>query len=205
METAEILSAFLKAFAVGGLICAVAQLVINFTDLTAGKILVIFMLAGVALTALGAYQPLVEWAGAGATVPISGFGYLLANGAMRGAERGLFHPGQRRRGGRFGGRGVFVFGGARVSLSHQVQLKGAPRRPERAADRTGNGGICASRSLFLLCFCVGCDTIEIPRRKRQICLLPLRDTAKRHGPVCGGGMRAFFAGYGGRYAQSVRT
>lgn len=90
MEALEIFLAFLKAFAVGGLICAIAQLVINFTDLTAGKILVIFMLAGIALTALGLYQPLVEWAGAGATVPISGFGYLLANGAMKGAQEGLF-------------------------------------------------------------------------------------------------------------------
>ncbi len=90
MEALEILFAFFKAFAVGGLICAVAQLVINFTDLTAGKILVIFMLAGIALTALGLYQPVVEWAGAGATVPISGFGYLLASGAMKGAEEGLF-------------------------------------------------------------------------------------------------------------------
>ena len=90
MEALEIFLAFLKAFAVGGLICAIAQLVINFTDLTAGKILVIFMLAGIALTALGIYQPLVEWAGAGATVPISGFGYLLANGAMKGAQEALF-------------------------------------------------------------------------------------------------------------------
>lgn len=90
MEILEIFLAFLKAFAVGGLICAVAQLVINFTDLTAGKILVIFMLAGIALTALGIYQPLVEWAGAGATVPISGFGYLLASGAMKGAQEGLY-------------------------------------------------------------------------------------------------------------------
>ena len=90
MEVLEIFLAFLKAFAVGGLICAIAQLVINFTDLTAGKILVIFMLAGIALTALGIYQPLVEWAGAGATVPISGFGYLLASGAMKGAQEGLF-------------------------------------------------------------------------------------------------------------------
>ena len=89
-EVLEILFAFFKAFAVGGLICAVAQLVINFTDLTAGKILVLFMLAGVALTALGLYQPLVEWAGAGATVPISGFGYLLASGAMKGAQEGIF-------------------------------------------------------------------------------------------------------------------
>lgn len=90
MQYLEIVLMFVKAFAVGGLICAIAQLIINFTDLTAGKILVTFMLAGVALTALGLYQPLVEFAGAGATVPISGFGYLLANGAMRGAEKGLF-------------------------------------------------------------------------------------------------------------------
>ena len=81
---------FVKAFAIGGLICAIAQVVINFTELTAGKILVMFMLIGIALTALGLYQPIVEFAGAGATVPISGFGYLLANGAMKGAEKGLF-------------------------------------------------------------------------------------------------------------------
>lgn len=86
----EILWGFVKAFAVGGLICMIAQVVINLTDLTAGKILVTFMLAGVALQALGLYQYLVDFAGAGATVPISGFGYLLANGAMQGAEEGLF-------------------------------------------------------------------------------------------------------------------
>jgi len=90
MEYVEIVLMFLKAFAVGGLICLIAQVVINFTELTAGKILVLFMLAGIVLTALGIYQPLVEFAGAGATVPISGFGYLLANGAMKGAEKGLF-------------------------------------------------------------------------------------------------------------------
>jgi stage V sporulation protein AE len=81
---------FLKAFAVGGAICALAQIVINFTDLTAGKILVMFMLIGVGLQGLGLYQYLVDFAGAGATVPISGFGYLLANGAIKGAEKGLF-------------------------------------------------------------------------------------------------------------------
>lgn len=90
MEYINILLMFLKAFTVGGLICVVAQIIINFTELTSGKILVLFMLFGVALTALGVYQPLVEFAGAGATVPISGFGYLLANGAMRGAEKGLY-------------------------------------------------------------------------------------------------------------------
>ena len=90
-ELLMIALAYLKAFAVGGSICLIAQIVINFTDLTAGKILVYFMLAGVVLTAIGIYQPLVEFAGAGATVPISGFGYLLANGAMKGAEKGFFY------------------------------------------------------------------------------------------------------------------
>lgn len=91
VEILQIFLAYLKAFAVGGGICLIAQIIINYTDLTAGKILVYFMLAGVVLTAIGLYQPLVEFAGAGATVPISGFGYLLANGAMKGAERGLFY------------------------------------------------------------------------------------------------------------------
>ena len=86
----EIFWGFIKAFAVGGLICMIAQIVINFTDLTAGKILVIFMLSGVVLQGLGLYQYLVDFAGAGATVPISGFGYLLANGAIKGAQKGIF-------------------------------------------------------------------------------------------------------------------
>lgn len=86
-----ILLSYLKAFMVGGAICLIAQIIINFTDLTAGKILVYFMLAGVVLSAVGLYQPLVEFAGAGATVPISGFGYLLATGAIKGAERGFFY------------------------------------------------------------------------------------------------------------------
>ena len=80
---------FFKAFLVGGLICTLAQIVINFTDITAGKILVMFMLFGVVLQGLGIYQYLVDFAGAGATVPISGFGYLLASGAIKGAQKGL--------------------------------------------------------------------------------------------------------------------
>ncbi len=79
----------LKAFAVGGGICLIAQIVINYTDLTAGKILVMFMLTGLVLQGLGVYQYLVDFAGAGATVPISGFGYLLASGAIKGAQKGL--------------------------------------------------------------------------------------------------------------------
>lgn len=90
-EALEILLMFVKAFVVGGAICTLAQIIINFTDLTAGKILVYFMLGGLVLTAIGVYQPLVDFAGAGATVPISGFGYLLANGAIKGAEKGFFY------------------------------------------------------------------------------------------------------------------
>jgi len=90
-EMLEIVLQFVKAFVVGGGICLIAQIIINYTDLTAGKILVYFMLAGIVLTALGLYQPLVEFAGAGATVPISGFGYLLAQGAIKGAEKGFFY------------------------------------------------------------------------------------------------------------------
>lgn len=89
-EIFAILFQYLKAFAVGGSICLIAQVIINFTDLSAGKILVYFMLSGVVLTAIGLYQPLVDFAGAGATVPISGFGFLLASGAMKGAEKGFF-------------------------------------------------------------------------------------------------------------------
>ncbi len=87
----DLLLMFVKAFAVGGAICTVAQVVINKTKLTAGRILVIFMLSGVALEALGLYDYIVQFAGAGATVPICGFGYLLARGGIRGAEKGLFY------------------------------------------------------------------------------------------------------------------
>ena len=71
---------FLKAFLVGGLLCAVGQILIDTTKLTPARILVAFVVIGVALGALGVYKPLVEWAGCGATVPLTGFGYLLAKG-----------------------------------------------------------------------------------------------------------------------------
>ena len=76
----EILIDLLKAFALGGVICLTGQILIDLTKLTPGRILVAFVVAGVVLTAIGVYEPLVEWAGAGATVPLTGFGYLLAKG-----------------------------------------------------------------------------------------------------------------------------
>lgn len=86
----DIILQFVKAFAVGGAICTLAQFIINKTKLTSGKILVFFMLGGLVLQAFGVYEYLVDFAGAGATVPISGFGYLLADGALKGAKAGLF-------------------------------------------------------------------------------------------------------------------
>lgn len=86
----DLLYMYLKAFVVGGAICTIAQLLINYTKITSGKILVYFMLSGLILQAFGLYQYIVDFAGAGATVPISGFGYLLANGAIKGAKQGLF-------------------------------------------------------------------------------------------------------------------
>ncbi len=72
----------LKAAAVGGGICVVGQLLIDYTKLTPARILVGFVVLGVALTGLGLYQPLVDFAGSGATVPLTGFGYSLATGAQ---------------------------------------------------------------------------------------------------------------------------
>ena len=86
----DLILQFLRVFLVGGLICTTAQLLINYTKLTSGKILVYFLLSGLFLQAIGVYQYLVDFGGAGATVPISGFGYLLANGAIKGAKESLF-------------------------------------------------------------------------------------------------------------------
>ncbi len=87
----SILFTYLKCFLVGGAICTLAQLIINYTKLTAGKILVFFMLGGIFLQAFGLYSYIIDFGQAGATVPISGFGYLLAEGAIKGARtQGLF-------------------------------------------------------------------------------------------------------------------
>lgn len=80
----------LKAFVVGGAICVVGQLLIDFTKLTPARILVSFVILGVVLTAIGVYEPLVEFAGSGATVPLTGFGYTLAKGVEEAvAQQGL--------------------------------------------------------------------------------------------------------------------
>ena len=84
---------FLKllfAFLFGGLLCAIAQVLIDKTKLTPARILVGYVVAGVLLGAVGIYRPFAELAGAGATTPLSGFGYLISNGVRRAVdERGL--------------------------------------------------------------------------------------------------------------------
>lgn len=81
---------FLKAFVVGGLICVVGQLLMDYTKLTPARILVAFVVLGVILGGIGLYQPLADWAGAGATVPLTGFGNLLAQGTKEAIrEQGL--------------------------------------------------------------------------------------------------------------------
>lgn len=79
---------FLKAFIVGGLICVVGQILIDKTKLTPGRILVSFVVLGVVLSAAGVYEPFAEFAGAGATVPIIGFGHLLAQGVKDAVDTG---------------------------------------------------------------------------------------------------------------------
>lgn len=86
MEIVEMLLMYVKAFVVGGAICAIGQLLLMKTQLTSSRILVGFVTAGVILGALGLYKPLIDFAGAGATVPLLGFGYTLANGAMEAAK-----------------------------------------------------------------------------------------------------------------------
>ncbi len=77
----------IKAFAVGGAICLVGQILIDYTKLTPARILVSFVVSGVLLTAIGVYQPIVDFAGAGATVPLTGFGYSLAKGVEEAVEQ----------------------------------------------------------------------------------------------------------------------
>lgn len=79
----DIFMDYLKAFIVGGGICVIGQLLIDLTNLTPARILTIFVVSGVILGAVGWYEPIVDFAGAGATVPLTGFGYLLADGVYK--------------------------------------------------------------------------------------------------------------------------
>ena len=89
MEWSEMLRAvlpYLRAFAVGGLLCIIAQILIDRTKLTPARILVLYVVVGVILGAVGIYEPVAEFGGAGATTPLTGFGYLIAKGVRKAVE-----------------------------------------------------------------------------------------------------------------------
>ena len=115
---------FLRAFIVGGLICVIGQLLIDYTKLTPARILVSFVVIGVILGGIGLYQPLVEFAGAGATVPLTGFGYNLAKGAIKGVkETGLLGAFTGGVAASAGGISAAVFFGYIASLISKPKMK----------------------------------------------------------------------------------
>ena len=89
-SVADAVLPYLRAFLVGGILCMIAQILIDKTKLTPARILVLYVVAGVFLGAVGVYEPLVKFAGAGASTPLTGFGYLIAKGVQEAvAEKGL--------------------------------------------------------------------------------------------------------------------
>jgi len=115
---------YLKAFLVGGLICVIGQIILDVTKLTPAHILVIFLTSGVLLGAIGLYEPLVKYGEAGATVPISGFGYALSKGAIEGAKSkgiiGVFSGGIEAAG---GGIAAAILFGYIMSLVSEPKTK----------------------------------------------------------------------------------
>ncbi len=114
----------LKAFIVGGLICIIGQILIDKTKLTSARILVIFVTSGVILGGLGIYQHLVDFAGAGATVPLTGFGNALAKGAIEEVQKvgflGAFMGGVKAAA---GGIATAIFFGYLAALISKPKMK----------------------------------------------------------------------------------
>ncbi|NLJ78077.1 MAG: SpoVA/SpoVAEb family sporulation membrane protein, partial [Tissierellia bacterium] len=77
---------YFKAFVIGGLLCVIGQIILDITKLTPAHILLIFLISGSVLGAIGLYEPLIKFGGAGASIPISGFGHALSKGAIEGAK-----------------------------------------------------------------------------------------------------------------------
>lgn len=113
-----------RCFIVGGLICVIGQILIDKTKLTPARILVIFVTTGVILGALGIYQHIVDFAGAGATVPLTGFGYNLAKGAIEEVQKvgliGAFTGGVKAAA---GGIAAAIFFGYIASLISKPKIK----------------------------------------------------------------------------------
>ena len=116
---------YVNAFVCGGLFCIIGQLLIDKTKLTPARILVIYVVAGVVLGGLGLYKYLVEWGGAGATVPLTGFGFLLAKGVSKAVEEmgflGAFTGGTTAAA---GGITAAIFFGLLVALVFKPKPKG---------------------------------------------------------------------------------
>lgn len=114
----------LKAFVVGGLICIIGQILIDKTKLTPARILVIFVTTGAILGGLGIYKYVVDFAGAGATVPLTGFGYNLSKGAIEGVKQyglvGAFIGGVKNAA---GGIAAAIFFGYLASLISKPKIK----------------------------------------------------------------------------------
>ncbi len=117
-------STLLKAFVVGGLICVIGQILIDKTKLTSARILVLFVTLGVILGGLGIYKYVADFAGAGATVPLTGFGYNLAKGAIEGVKSsgllGAFTGGIKNAA---GGIAAAIFFGYLASLIAKPKMK----------------------------------------------------------------------------------
>ena len=115
---------YLKAFLVGGVFCLIGQILIDKTKLTPARILVTYVVAGVVLGAVGAYKPLVEFAGAGATVPLTGFGYTLSKGVRDAVDQdgflGIFTGGLKATA---GGITAAVFAGLLASILFKAKDK----------------------------------------------------------------------------------
>lgn len=118
------ISSLLKCFIVGGLICVIGQILIDKTKLTPARILVIFVTTGAILGGLGIYQYLVDFAGVGATVPLTGFGYNLAKGAIEGVKQsgliGAFTGGVKAAA---GGISAAIFFGYLAALISKPKMK----------------------------------------------------------------------------------
>lgn len=115
---------YLKAFLCGGILCIIGQILIDKTMLTPARILTIYVVAGVILGGIGIYQPLVDWAGSGATVPLTGFGFTLAKGVKKAvAEKGILGAFTGGLTGTAGGIAAAIFFGLLVALLFKARPK----------------------------------------------------------------------------------
>ena len=109
---------YLQAFITAGIICAISQILIDRTKLTPGRILVSYVVLGIILTGIGVYEPIVKWGGAGATVPLLGFGYAMAEGVKEAVAQhgflGIFTGGLTATAGGIAAAVLFSFLGALV-------------------------------------------------------------------------------------------